>query len=132
MATCVDITDSPAFLDLPESMILYGEGFGEKIQSGGKYREGQGFVLFDAWCGMWLERESVEEIATALGVDVVPVIGSGDLVEMVRWVQNGFNSAWGDFKAEGIVARPGCELLNRRGERIITKLKCKDFRQCNA
>jgi hypothetical protein len=30
--------------------------------------------------------------------------------------------------AEGIVARPPVNLLNRRGERVITKIKIKDFR----
>lgn len=39
----------------------------------------------------------------------------------------GFKSTWGDFQAEGIVARPSVELKNRAGERIITKIKCKDF-----
>jgi len=37
-------------------------------------------------------------------------------------------SVWGDFQAEGIVARPGVELFDRAGRRIITKLKCRDFR----
>jgi len=31
------------------------------------------------------------------------------------------------FQAEGIVARPKVELLSRTGERIITKIKHKDF-----
>jgi len=39
----------------------------------------------------------------------------------------GFMSAWGEFKAEGIVARPSIELIARNGKRIITKIKHKDF-----
>jgi hypothetical protein len=39
----------------------------------------------------------------------------------------GVKSWWGDFDAEGIVARPQVELFTRAGHRIITKLKCKDF-----
>ena len=35
---------------------------------------------------------------------------------------------WGDFQAEGYVARPSIELHTRGGDRIITKIKCKDFR----
>jgi len=46
---------------------------------------------------------------------------------MIAMVKEGFNSQWGNFIAEGIVARPSCELLDRRGNRIITKLKYKDF-----
>jgi len=39
----------------------------------------------------------------------------------------GLVSKWGDFEAEGIVARPAVELKTRAGERIITKLKTRDF-----
>ncbi len=126
---CQDIVQRPAFSELPESMVLYGEGHGSKIQKGGgNYRSDQGFVLFDVWCGMWLERASVVGIAASIGVEVVPIIGEAPLNIMVDWCRSAaLTSQWGDFPAEGIVARPQVEMLNRRGERIITKLKCKDF-----
>jgi len=108
---------------------LYGEGYGAGIQKGGKYRPDQDFVMFDVnvndW---WLERDNVEDVADNLGVDTVYVIGSGTLYEMVEYVKKGFNSAWGDFIAEGIVARPQVGLQTRGGDRIITKLKYKDFK----
>lgn len=109
---------------------LYGEGYGAKIQkSGGNYRTDQGFVLFDVKIdNFWLKRISVEDIAKKLEIDVVPIIESGNLWDMVRLVKDGFKSKWGDFMAEGIVARPEIQLFNRKGERIITKLKHKDFR----
>ena len=109
---------------------LYGEGYGAKIQKGGgNYRADQDFVLFDIKIGhWWLKREDVEDIANKLNLDIVPIIGSGSLEEMVEYVKTGFNSKWGNFKAEGIVARPKNELLARNGRRIITKLKHKDFR----
>ena len=46
---------------------LYGEGYGAKIQTGGKYiPEGVDFVLFDVRIGnIWLLREDVEEIGRA-------------------------------------------------------------------
>lgn len=107
---------------------LYGEGYGAKIQGGGKYREDQDFVLFDVKIGdLWLERESVEDIAAKLGLDVVPVIGGGTLWDAVKMARSGFLSRWGDFPAEGIVARPSTELLTRRGERVIAKIKTRDF-----
>lgn len=125
---CREIMGQRAFLDLPESMVLYGEGFGAKIQKGGgNYSDTQDFVLFDVWCENWLDRFSVEEIAGALGVQVVPILAAGPLADMVLRCREGFKSTWGDFQAEGIVARPVVEMCNRRGERIITKLKCKDF-----
>jgi len=112
-----------------DPMVLYGEGYGPKIQSGGKYRETQSFVLFDVFCGgLWLERTNVEDIASQLSIPVVPVIGKGSLFDMVDLVRGGFKSQWGNFMAEGSVARPVIELMNRRGERVITKLKHRDFR----
>jgi len=108
---------------------LYGEGYGAKIQKAGqKYRQDQSFVLFDVKIGdWWLNRLDVEEISLALQIDVVPIIGTGTLYDMVEMTRAGFNSLWGDFKAEGIVARPAVELKSRAGNRIITKIKHRDF-----
>lgn len=108
---------------------LYGEGYGAKVQKGGgKYRPDQDFVLFDVkieeW---WLQRHDVEDIAEKSGIDTVPVIGTGTLREMVEMARAGFKSQWGDFMAEGVVARPAVELRSRNGERIITKIKYQDF-----
>ena len=60
-------------------------------------------------------------------MDIVPVIGQGTLLEGIEMVKKGFNSKWGEFIAEGIVARPLTELRTRRGERLITKIKHCDF-----
>jgi len=88
----------------------------------------QDFVLFDVKVGdWWLQRADVEGVASKLGIDVVPVIGTGTLHEMVAVCSQSFASAWGDFTAEGIVARPVTELRTRSGQRVITKLKYKDF-----
>lgn len=108
---------------------LYGEGYGARIQKGGgNYRADQDFVLFDVKVGdWWLQRVDVEDVATKFALDVVPIIGRGTLTEMIAWGQRGFKSTWGDFPAEGIVARPSCELKTRNGGRIITKIKQKDF-----
>jgi len=111
-------------------VVLYGEGYGAKIQKGGGnyISSGTDFVMFDvAVNGVYLERENVEDIASKFGVKVVPIIGHGTLEEAIEMTKNGFKSQWGDFIAEGIVARPRVELLTRRGERIITKVKYKDF-----
>lgn len=112
----------------PDGACLYGEGYGAKIQNGGNYRQDQDFVLFDVRVGeWWLTRDSIEDVASKLVLDVVPIIGWGTLLDMVAMAKKGFPSTWGDFRAEGIVARPVVELKMRRGDRIITKIKCKDF-----
>lgn len=109
---------------------LYGEGFGNKIQKGGGnyIKDGVDFVLFDVVVGRWqLERDNVDDIAKKLGIKSVPVIGEGTLGDAVEMCRHGFNSQWGVFLAEGIVARPKVELFTKKGDRIITKVKCKDY-----
>jgi len=112
----------------PDGAVLYGEGYGGKIQrGGGRYGETD-FVMFDVRVGpWWLERAAVEEIGIRYCLGVVPIVGRGTLSDLHARVQGGVESAWGDFLAEGLVARPPCGLLDRSGRRIITKLKAKDF-----
>lgn len=111
------------------NVCLYGEGYGVTIQKGGgNYRADQGFILFDVLIGeWWLQRPDVEDIAQKLNLDIVPIILKGTLHDMVAICREGFQSTWGDFSAEGLVGRPAVHLFNRKGERVITKLKCKDF-----
>ncbi len=109
---------------------LYGEGYGNKIQSAGKdyIADGVDFVLFDVKIGdWWLERPNVEDIASKFGIKVVPIVGEGTLQEGIDKVKSGFKSQWGDFTAEGLVLRPKTELFTRKQERIITKIKHRDF-----
>ena len=113
-----------------ESLCLYGEGYGAKIQKGGGNYNSNGvdFVLFDVFIdGWWLKREAVEEIANLLNIDIIPIKGKGTLYDAVVLTEAGFESNWGQFNAEGIVLKPIIELQNRAGNRIITKIKHKDF-----
>jgi hypothetical protein len=110
---------------------LYGEGFGAKIQKGGGNYNSKGvdFILFDVRCGeWWLKRDDVVDIASKLDIGCVPIIGCGTLLDMVSMVQDNIISKWGNFPAEGIVARPDIELFGRNGHRVITKIKVKDFK----
>lgn len=111
-------------------IVLYGEGYGAKIQKGGgNYRADQGFILFDVRVGgLWLDRENVEDIAVKLECPVVPIVGRGTLHEAISIVREGLGSRLTDaMDAEGLVMRPAVEMLTRRGKRIITKIKAKDF-----
>lgn len=81
-------------------------------------------MLCDAW---WLERKNIEDVASKLDIEAVPIIGRGVLQDAVKHTREGFKSTIGDCIAEGIVARPETELLDRSGRRIITKIKHKDF-----
>lgn len=107
---------------------LYGEGYGPKIQKGEKYRSDVSVVFFDIRIGpWWLRREDMTDLLERLDLEVIPVIGAGSLDYLIATVKGGYGSQWGNFPAEGIVARPAVELQARSGQRIITKLKHSDF-----
>lgn len=111
-----------------QTIILYGEGFGGKIQSGHRYNETEQFALFDVRINhWWLNQTSVIEIANELGLPYAPIVGEGNLSQLSSFVKEGFVSLWNGCQAEGIIARPIIPLLTRRGDRVITKLKTKDF-----
>ena len=117
-------------VDTKQPITLYGEGYGPKIQQGEKYRSNPEFVLFDVKIGdWWLEPEKVREFADSLDIHVVPVVGYGTLYDACTIVQRELLSRWGNFEAEGIVARPVVQLFDRYGERIIAKIKARDFRE---
>jgi hypothetical protein len=112
---------------------LYGEGYGAKIQKGGNYiKDGCDFILFDVRIGdVWLKYEDVIDIANQMNVvDVVPVICMGKLEDCIEIVREGFTSVMSENKeyiAEGLILKPYVDLFDRKGDRIITKIKHKDF-----
>lgn len=113
---------------------IYGEGYGNKIQKTGKHyiKNECDIIIFDCKVGsLWLTRPNVEDIGEKLAVDVVPIIDHIRLFEAIELVQEGFKSTISEDKdliSEGLILKPCIELFNRKGERIITKIKHKDFR----
>lgn len=114
---------------------LYGEGYGYKIQKGGKYflhPKTVGFVLFDIKIGnTFLKRKVVEEIAEKLNIDVVPIVGRGTLEQAIDFVKGDPTSTFGEknFIMEGVITKPSIDLRDRMGNRIITKIKYCDFKE---
>ena len=111
-------------------MILFGEGYGPKIQKGGSYREDVSFILFDVYQPegrIWLRRDSVEDIAEKFGIDVVPIVLHGDIDDAVKYVKGKPDSKFGTAKMEGLVGRPEVEMRDRLGRRVIVKVKVRDF-----
>ena len=115
------------FGDMP--VMLIGEGYGAKIQKvGGDYRADNDFILFDVCInGNYQSRESVKEIANYFNIDIVPTIMIGRLQDGVDYVKSKPKSKIGNADSEGLVARPLKELKDRTGNRIIVKIKVKDF-----
>lgn len=113
-----------------KDVILFGEGYGKNIQDvGGQYRPDVSFILFDVMIGdNYQTREWVEVTAKMFGIDVVPIVLEGTLEDGVRFVMQRPASTIGTAPMEGVVARPMVEMRDRVGDRIITKIKWKDFK----
>lgn len=109
-------------------VMLIGEGYGAKIQNGGNYREDNDFMLFDVCInGNYQTRSSVKNIADYFNIDVVPTIMIGKLQDGIDYVKTKPKSKIGTADSEGLVARPIIELKDRCGNRIIVKIKVRDF-----
>jgi hypothetical protein len=137
---------------IPKSATMYGEGYGPGIVPGsGIYRSDVAFRLFDCLIidednNWWLERYSLEDIARKLGIKCVPLLGVINFlphsVDEIRQifidhrnrmviVEDGGQVEFAS-EGEGVVAKTYPELLfNRKGERIMWKLKIKDFERKN-
>ena len=123
--------DNQFFKQLAADALFYGEGYGKGIGTNGAYykADGAGFILFDVIINGWiLSRNKIANIANQLGIEAVPVVFKGTLNEAIEFTKAGFNSSFGEFKAEGLVLRPQEELFARDGSRIITKIKYQDFK----
>lgn len=109
-------------------VILFGEGFGEKIQKGGGLYGPVNFRLFDVYIGgYWLNRENVSDIAEKFGIDRAPSLFTGALEEGVEFIKKHPKSVLRDAEMEGIVGRPMVQMFSRTGQRIMVKIKCRDF-----
>lgn len=112
-----------------KDVILFGEGYGPKIQNGGEYRSDVSFILFDVLVGdNYQEREWVEKTAQMFNIDVVPIVLTGTIQDGIDYVMKHPRSTMGTAMMEGVVGRPMIELRDRRGERVIIKIKWEDFK----
>ena len=119
------------FPEIDADVVLYGEGYGAGIQKGGDLSPTKKFILFDVLVGgkWWLSDDNVRDVGAKLGLDVVPDYGEMTLEEATAFVRAGFASKLGGGKAraEGLVGRTVEPLFDKKGARLIVKLKTKDF-----
>lgn len=114
-----------------QPVILYGEGYGGKIQNGKMYRNDHSFILFDVYLpnkDLWLKRDSIENIAKSFGIDAVPIVMEGTIDQAVDFVKSSPPSTIGNAKMEGVVGKPYVDMIDRNGKRVIVKIKVCDFR----
>lgn len=126
--------------EIPMNVIIYGEAYGKKIQKvGPKFlKDGHDFRIFDIlvigndgkpW---WLETEVVEEICNSLGVEMPVSYGVMTLGEAEKMVMKGWTDPIAEdpsLPIEGLVLRPVVQLFNKKGERIMVKIKTCDYRK---
>ncbi len=116
-----------------KKVIIFGEGYGGKIQKGSGYSPTQKFIVFDILVDdkYWLTKENIDGICANLGLDVVPFIGLMTLEEAVEIVKTGFQSKIGDgsIAAEGLIGRPTFPVFDVNGKRLICKIKTRDFNE---
>lgn len=114
-------------------VILFGEGYGPKIQAcGGRYRKDVSFILFDVWIdGWWLEKQSVLDIASALDIEHTinqRIMTTGEIVEFVKSKPKSYIAEDRELVMEGIIARSVPLMLFRNHKTpIMFKLKVRDF-----
>jgi hypothetical protein len=118
---------------------LYGEGYGAGIQKGGNYRKNNdvSFRLFDVMVSdtTWLGWDDVLDVAERVGVATVPDFGelwtTQSIVDAVKGGQGSVTAALegtADSPAEGVVVRTPIPLYTKHGQRLMWKLKTKDFK----
>lgn len=121
-----------------QSIILYGEGYGAGIQKGGgDYSPEKRFILFDVvvqdpmtCIDWWLSDDNVRDVGQKMGLEVVPSFGEMTLEDATEMVRAGIQSRCAVSpakQAEGLVGRPLEALFDKKGHRLIVKLKTKDF-----
>jgi len=113
-----------------DDVILFGEGIGEKIQAG-KYGKKYKFYLFDVYYKFkFLNNEELENVATKLNLNIVSSLGIFTKQEIKNLIMTCFYSKINkEVLAEGVVAKSYPLLFNEKGERVMFKLKCSDYRK---
>ena len=131
---CVSKEDpTPVYDKIPEKYTLYGEGYGMKIQKcGGRYLSNSvSFRGIDVKVNdTYLLRDNAMSIFDKLGANTVPYLGQMTIDEAIDFVRAGFISTISEDRtliAEGLVLSSPLGLKNRRGERLIVKIKYGDF-----
>ena len=132
--TKIKETNTCEILPKTQKFILYGEGFGHKIQKGGLYLGKEtAFNLFDCYVfipegrGFWLEQPLLVQLANLLNLTLAPEREDMTIAEAIEKVRAGFQSKYGTAQSEGLILRTRYPLFDSFGNRLIFKLKTKDF-----
>lgn len=78
--------------------------------------------------GNYQSREWVEQTAKMFGIDIVPIVLEGTILDGIDYVMSHPHSTIGNTMMESVVGRPKVELNDRCGNRVVVKIKWDDFR----
>jgi len=122
------------FQDINSTIVIYGEGYGAGIQKGGIYSAIKDFRVFDVRIGLAYQDFSyVEKVCIDNQLNLVPIFGNADVVDYDGCILNLMNfketliKDGTGGKPEGLVYKFEPVLLNKYGERLLFKIKFKDF-----
>lgn len=141
----------------PYKVTIFGEGYGGKIQGGGRYSKTEKFIVFDIEVQttpetepLYLLRPSVDDICAKLNLDVVHTYGLMTIADAELIIENiaynvytnrmgnpslyapdispfSHNSEDPTLVIEGFVLKFPCGLKTRQGKPLVTKIKVKDY-----
>ena len=122
------------FKDINSTIIIYGEGYGAGVQRGGIYSLEKNYRVFDIRIGeAYQDFEYVEKVCIDNQLNLVPInseveeITYEECVESLEDFDETLIKEGSGGKPEGIVYKFEPVLLNKYGERLIFKVKHKDF-----
>ena len=115
-----------------QEVILFGEGYGKKIQNGENYiKDNCDFILFDVFTNnKYLPLEQVNQIAHSLNIRSAPIILTETIDNAVKFVKSKPKSHIAknkEYEMEGLVGRPMVDVYDNEDNRIIVKIKSRDF-----
>lgn len=114
-----------------KKVVLFGEHMGKKVQGNELGLDDDEFILYDVNIdGYWLDGAAIKEIATYFGIHTCyDFMGEGELCEFTGSLVNLIERvSKGEFKDwEGIVATPLVECRTQKGDRVIVKIKNRDY-----
>ena len=117
-----------------QEVTLFGEGYGHKIQVGDNYNSKEcDFILFDVFTNnKYLPLEQVNQIAHSLNIRSVPIILTETIDNAVKFVKSkpkSYIAENKEYEMEGLVGRPMTDIYDNEGNRIMVKIKARDFKE---
>lgn len=123
------------FKDVDSTVIVYGEGYGAGVQKGGIYSSKKNFRVFDIRIGKaYQDFRYVKKVCLDNQLNLVPIIAEleflsyEECVARLKQTSQTYIKEGTGGKPEGFVYKFEPVLLNKYGERLIFKVKNKDFK----